>query len=237
MDAQLHKFPRLLVPNDLSTGTTLILSESHAHYLKTVLRREPGAKIRLFNGRDGEWLAAIEPSGKSSVSAALEEQVKLQPMRARRVHLLFPPLKKDRLDILIEKAVELDVTDFHPIITDRTDVREIKIDRMIAQIIEAAEQCERLNIPTLHPLSKLEKVIAGWRDGPIFAGLERSDARPLQLSEKSNCAALIGPAVGWTNSERELLQTNPNIVAVSLGTNILRAETAAIVMLAKLIYS
>jgi 16S rRNA (uracil1498-N3)-methyltransferase len=233
MSDDLYKFPRLYVPDALVAGAALPLSETHAHYLKTVLRREAGAQIRLFNGVDGEWLGTLETSGKKGFLAKLEKQVKPQPARLRRIHLLFPPLKKDRLDILIEKAVELNATDLYPVLTQRTEVREIKQDRIKAQMIEAAEQCERLDIPTLHPVQKLEKLIAGWNGGKIFAALERSDAKILNdnMVPLTDCAALIGPAGGWTDDERELLLNSPNVTAISLGDNILRAETAAIVML------
>jgi 16S rRNA (uracil1498-N3)-methyltransferase len=236
MTDDLHKFPRLFVPDAITSGAAVALAEGQAHYLKNVLRRENGDHVRLFNGRDGEWLCMLEFSGKRGALAAPERQTKPQPERTRRVHLLFTPLKKDRLDTLIEKAVELDATDLHPVITDRTEVREIKQEKLEAQIIEAAEQCERLDIPTLHPLAKMDKTIVGWQHGQIFAGLERSDAKLLRdaLVPDGDCAALVGPVGGWTNDERIFLNDSKNITAVSLGANVLRSETAVTVMLARL---
>lgn len=236
MSDDLHKFPRLYVPADLGSGSAVALEDAQVHYLKNVLRRENGDQVRLFNGRDGEWLCLLEFAGKRGALAAPERCVKPQPVRKRRVHLLFAPLKKDRLDVLIEKAVELDATDLHPVVTDRTEVREIKEEKMHAHIVEAAEQCERLDVPQLHPVARLDKKIAGWTNGKIFAGLERSDAKFLSdtLVPEGDCAALVGPVGGWTENERELLNGMQNVQPVSLGANVLRSETAVAVMLARL---
>lgn len=232
----LYRYPRLYVPCDLAGNTQFQLPEAQAHYLRHVLRLENSDMIRLFNGRDGEWTARLDLKGKHDASVSPEKFVKSQPVRTRRIHLFFPPLKKDRLDILIEKAVELDATDLHPVITERTEVRDIKTDRLEKQIIEAAEQCERLDIPTLHPIERLDKKLVTWTKMPIFLGMERSDAKPLcdELVPAGDVAALIGPAGGWTENERDLLQHGKTITAVTLGPNILRSETAAIVMLAHL---
>jgi len=231
----LYKFPRLYVHTDLA-GNDIALDDAQAHYLRNVMRRADGDVVRLFNGRDGEWLANLAFVGKRDVSVRLDKQVKPQPARTRRVHLLFAPLKKDRMDTLIEKAVELDATDLHPVVTDRTEVREVKADKINVHIIEAAEQCERMDIPTLHPLAPLEKVLASWKSGPVFAGLERSDAQLLRdaLVPEGNCAALIGPAGGWTNDERDMLAQSPAITPISLGNNVLRSETAVAAMLVRL---
>lgn len=235
MSDDLYKFPRLYVPETLGQ-TSVPLGENHAHYLRHVLRKAEGDSIRLFNGRDGEWLGQLVLSGKRDAMVNVQKQVKLQPSRTRRVHLLFAPLKKDRLDVLIEKAVELDATDLHPIITDRTEVREIKTEKLASQIIEAAEQCERLDVPTLHPITKLDKKIVGWTGAQIFVGLERSDAQSLRdsLVPDGDCAALVGPVGGWTDAERVFLNESPNTTPVSLGANVLRSETAVAVMLARL---
>lgn len=234
MLADLYKFPRLYVDAPFNGGA-LPLTENHVHYLKNVLRMEDGAIIRLFNGRDGEWTAKLAIAGKRGVIANLDEQVKVQPGRKRRVHLLFAPIRKDRLDTLIEAAVQLDVTDLHPILTDRTEVREVKEDKLRAQIIEAAEQSERLDLPALHPLQSMDKAIAALKC-PVFAGLERSDAKLLSdaLKPAGDCAALVGPVGGWTGKEREALNENPAVTPVSLGANVLRCEIAVAAMLTRL---
>ena len=234
MTDDLYKFPRLYVTADLGGGD-LPLGDAHAHYLRSVMRRADGDKIRLFNGRDGEWLATLQTVGKRDALARLEKQVKGQSVRKRRVHLYFTPLKKDRLETLVEKAVELDATDLHPVVTERTEVREMKDDKTRAHIIEAAEQCERLDLPVLHPLLPLDRALA-CMDVPLFAGIERSDVQPLRdaLVPVGDCAALVGPVGGWTARERDLLSDHAGIMPVSLGSNVLRSETAVAVMLARL---
>lgn len=230
MSDDLYKFPRLYMTAPLAPGDLALCAE-HAHYLRHVMRREDGEKVRLFNGRDGEWLASLVFSGKRDAGVTITEQVRPQKPRTRRVHLFFAPLKKDRLETLVECAVQLDATDLHPVITDRTEVRDIKEDKLNAYIIESAEQCERLDLPTLHPVQALGRVTM-----PLFAGLERSDAKPLRdaLVPAGDVACLVGPVGGWSDRERDMLNENPSITPVTLGPNVLRSETAVAAMLTRL---
>jgi len=233
MSDDLYKFPRLY--SDTPLGPNLQLTDGQAHYVRTVLRKGDGETIRLFNGRDGEWTYTLTHSGKRDAAAINGKQVKAQAPRARRVHLLFPPIKKDRLDTLIDMAVQLDVTDLHPVLTDRTEVREIKEERFKSHLVEAAEQCERLDIPTLHPLLAMDKALV--KIGvPVFAGLERSNAKPLTdtIVPSGDCACLVGPVGGWTDREREALNETPNLTPVTLGANVLRCETAVAAFLTRL---
>jgi 16S rRNA (uracil1498-N3)-methyltransferase len=150
-------------------------------------------------------------------------------MENQEIHLFFSPLKKDRNDMLIEKAVELGVTHFHPVLFSRSIVRDIKPDRITAQIIEAAEQCERLSIPILHPLRDFKKALSDWNaDIPLMAAIERMDAVHLsRIDLKSMKTGLcIGPEGGITPEETDILGTKTFVTPVSLGPNILRAETA-----------
>jgi 16S rRNA (uracil1498-N3)-methyltransferase len=236
MTDDLYKYPRLYM--DAVFAGDLSLSAEHTHYLKNVMRLEDGDKIRLFNGRDGEYLAALAFTGKKDVSARLDRQVKKQPTRTRRVHLFFAPLKKDRMDDLISAAVQLDATDLHPIISDRTEVREIKEEKVTLQIIEAAEQCERLDLPALHPIQKFERAMT-HPSMTVFAGLERADIQELRdaIVPAGDCAALVGPVGGWTESERGFLSETPNVIPVSLGSNVLRSETAVAAFLSRLTIS
>jgi len=232
MNENLYKFPRLYIPAPLAAGGRIALPDAQTHYLKNVMRRKEGESIRLFNGTDGEWLATFEALGRHEVTCALTEQVKEQPVRKRRVHLYFTPLKKDRLHTLIEKAVELDATDLHPVITNRTEVREIKHDKIMAHITEAAEQCERMDLPVLHDIVPLARAFDC--DYPVYAGLERSDAVPLKTVSlpDGDIGALIGPVGGWDEGERALLSETKGIVPVTLGPNVLRSETAVAAILA-----
>lgn len=224
------KYPRLYVEHDLYDQAVIALAPSQAHYLNNVMRKKDGEPVRLFNGRDGEWLGYLENLNKKSGNVVLKEYLKEQPLKKRRIHLLFTPIKKNRQDWLIEKAVELGVTDFHPVLTQNTEVRKINEERVTTQILEASEQCERFEIPKLHTLTKAEEKIASWPLGiKILSCLERYDAPALTdhiPSENQNIAFLIGPEGGFTRYEKEMIaaRTQP----VDLGETILRVETAVI---------
>ncbi len=230
MNEDLSKAPRLYVSADLQTGASVVLPDNQAHYLKNVMRTGVGDAVRLFNGRDGEWHATIQSFDKKKAVLTLESQTRPQPPPRRPVHLLFAPIKKARFEWLIEKAVELGATDLHPVITNRTEVRQINAERTMAQIIEAAEQCERLDVPVLNDIMPLKARLGSWpQDIPLLVGLERADAMPLKnaLPAAGPLAFLIGPEGGFSAEEREYPGNLPFLKPVSLGPDILRAETAA----------
>lgn len=224
----LHTFPRLWVPEPLSAGKDFALPPDQAHYLGHVLRLKQGDGLRLFDGRSGEWLAQIVGLQKKSATIVVQENIRPQPPPPPSRHLIFSPIRKERMDFLIEKSVELGATDLHPVLTERSVVRAINEERLRRQIVEAAEQCERLDIPVLHALRPLPICLAGVPEAcAILACIERIHASfPDAIS--GPCAFLIGPEGGFTENEREDLLKNPKIRPVSLGPNILRAETAAI---------
>lgn len=225
-----YKSPRLYVNSPISDNSDIELLPSHVHYLRSVLRLEDGAEVRVFNGQDGEWLTAFHPISKKAGSLRSVEKIKTQPEPIKRVHLLFAPIKKQRMDFMIEKAVELGVTDLHPILTQNTEVRKINVERVQAQIIEAAEQCERLTLPTLHALDNMDKKCAKWdKNTPLLIGLERHDCPHIsEFNTLKEVAFLIGPEGGFTVQERDILLSSEHIKPVNLGKTILRAETAAL---------
>lgn len=232
-----YKLSRVYVDAPLNEGADHIVSESIHHYLKNVMRLEPGAQLRVFNGKDGEFLGVIAEIDKKRCVLKFQKLLKHQPSAGRKVHLLFAPIKKERMDWLVEKSVELGVTDLHPILTQNTDVRKLNDEKISAQIIEAAEQCERMDIPTLHPVEDIWKTLGGWVcETPILAAIERVEGKTLSTSIPSgDVAFLIGPAGGFTAEEKEKLSKTKGIVPISLGETILRAETAAIAALSHLI--
>lgn len=233
-----YKLSRVFIEAPLSEGADHIVSESLHHYLKNVMRLEEGAQLRAFNGKDGEFLSIIAEMGKKRTVLKFQKLLKTQSIIHRRVHLLFTPLKKERMDWLVEKSVELGTTDLHPIITQNTDIRKINEEKISAQMIEAAEQCERMDIPTLHPAQDIWKILAAWdAKTPIFAAIERVEAQSIgqSIPNDGDIAFLIGPAGGFTAEEKEKLQNIGFITPVSLGNTILRAETAAIAALSHLI--
>lgn len=235
MTDNFSKSPRLYVTPDLRTGARVDLPEDQSHYLKNVMRLSAGDDVRIFNGRDGEWHATLQPLDKKKIVLALMSQIRPQPPERRPVHLLFAPIKKAHMEWLIEKAVELGATDLYPVITQHTDVRQINAERTMAQIIEAAEQCERLDVPRLHELIPLPKILPEWANELIIQmAVERADAPDLQNSipDTGPVAFLIGPEGGFSAEERDYPRHFPFLRPVSLGPDILRSETAACYMLA-----
>lgn len=231
-----HTLPRLFVSDDLGPGTSISLDRDPSHYLLSVLRRRAGDRVRLFNGRDGEWIAALETKGKRDASLVVESLLHPQTASPACIHLVFAPLRKDRMDFLIEKAVELGAGAFHPVLTERTENRSPNAVRLHRQIIEAAEQCERLDVPILHETVALSDFLETKKaQFPLLACLERGDHPLLPIRhEEKDIGVLIGPEGGWTERERALILRYPVVRPVSLGPRILRAETAAIYALSRL---
>lgn len=229
IDREYIKCPRLYVEDDLAQGTEIIIQDMHTHYLKNVLRKKPGDKLRLFNGKHGEWVGEITELAKKSGAAVLNERLKEQIEREHRLHLLFAPIKKARMDMLIEKSVELGATDFHPVITQNTENRRLNYERMRAQIIEASEQCERLNIPRLHNETTLKSLLSDWQEPQtLFVALERSPHTMHLTTASDHAFILIGPEGGFTEEEHDAISTHHAVTTISLGDHILRAETAAL---------
>ena len=225
MNDKIYKLPRLYVTTPLNDKGVIAFDESQAHYLNNVMRRKEGDEIRVFNGREGEWVGQLSLISKKKAELTLTSQIHEQPATAPTRHLVFAPIKKANMEWMIEKAVELGVTDLHPIQTQNTQNSKIKIERVEQQIIEACEQCERLTIPTLHPLTQLNKL--NIANVTMLACLERAGGQALRgINLNQNLAVIIGPEGGFTAEEKQ------NLIAqatnISLGNNILRAETAAI---------
>lgn len=233
MKKAVHSLPRLWVPDLLAEGLAVALNAEQTHYAAHVLRLGAGDSLRLFNGIDGEWEAQIRTVARHAITLVAGRALRPQPPPPRPVHLVFCPLRKERMDFLIEKAVELGVTHLHPMVTERTVVRTLNDARVRRQIVEAAEQCERLDLPALSPLRKLPEVLDSLdaQGVRIFACLERSGSRRAQEvlpAVTGPCALLVGPEGGFTETEKGVILGKKELVALSLGPRILRAETAAL---------
>lgn len=231
------KTPRLYNREKLSEGERCVISGQNAHYIRNVMRMNDGEHIRLFNPEDGEFTATIQNISKKDITIEINQQLRKPVSPSKRIHLFFAPLKKNRMDFVIEKSVELGVTDFHPILTGRTEVRKLKTERINAQIIEAAEQCERMNIPTLHDLIDIKLLIAHPPENiNLFACLERHNGQFIDAALKNvkgDTGFIIGPVGGFSNEENEKMLESNALTPISLGRDILRAETASIFCLAK----
>ena len=227
---------RLFVDANLSEGATFTCSPAQANYLRNVLRLKPGDAILVFNGRDGEWGAEIADAGKRTTALAMRERVRSQE-GGPDIDYLFAPLKRARLDYMVEKATEMGVARLRPVLTRRTTPERVNLERMRAHAIEAAEQCGILRIPELHEPQKLERVIAGWDAARplVFCDEDSEETCPfnaLARLQPGPLALLIGPEGGFDPAERELISTQPFVTRISLGPRILRADTAAVAALA-----
>ncbi len=220
------KYPRLYIETDLAGDAEITLGSAQAHYLKNVLRKKEGDPVRLFNARHGEWLGHIASLSKKEARVILDRQLRMQPQDIPKTALIFAPIKKARQDWMVEKAVELGVSDFYPVLTQNTEVRKLNDERLHTQIHEAAEQCERLTIPALHPLQKLDAFFTDWtQDIKILACIERYDAQAL-AAQDGDVALLIGPEGGFTKEEKDFIAAQSFVQAVNLGDTVLRCETA-----------
>ncbi len=197
------------------------------------MRRVVGDRLRLFNGRDGEWQARITTLGKRGALA--EAEVLLRPQTPEPDHwLLLSIIKREALEWAIEKATELGVAEIHPVVTARSQPARPNPDRLRMIATEAAEQCERLTVPVIHPPRPLEAALRDWPAGrALIAAIERGADAPMG-GQAGAAAVLIGPEGGFDPKELDAMRRLPFLVPASLGPRILRAETAAIVGLALL---
>jgi len=227
---------RLYVPADLASGVDVLLSREQTNYLVNVLRMPDGAVVHVFNGRDGEWRAALQREGRKSVSLDISERTREQD-RAADLHYLFAPLKHARLDYMVQKAVELGVSRLQPVVTRHTQAARVNLERMQANAIEAAEQCGILNICEVAdavPLSKALEVRSPDRV-LVFCDEDAEISDPVAalsgIARGTPLAVLVGPEGGFAEEERAMLMRERNIVRLALGPRILRADTAAVAAL------
>lgn len=223
---------RLYVEHPLGAGQPVPLTQEQAHYLFAVMRLAAGAEVLLFNGRDGEWRAAVAEAGKRSgiLVCATQERVLAGPCD---LWLLFAPLKKVRTDFIVEKAVEMGVARVMPVQTRRTNAERVRADKMQAHAVEAAEQCGATYVPEVAEVVALDRLLAAWPAGRrILWADEALAGAPVPLvGEAGPWAVLIGPEGGFAPEEAARLRGMADVVPVSLGPRILRADTAAVAAL------
>ena len=233
------QLPRLFVEPDLAAGTDLTLNKDQSLYLAAVLRKSVGDEVVLFNGRNGAWLCWLTSDSKKSVTLEVIEQIASQSPPSD-LWYGFAPLKSERLDYMIQKAVEMGVGTVQPVMTQFTQLHRLKPERLRANAIEAAEQCEVLNVPKVAPAIDLNSLLDGWADTQgerrlVFADEGEASSSPVHALEQLRgrpIGLLIGPEGGFSDNEREKLRALPFVVPISLGPRILRADTAAVAGLA-----
>ncbi len=220
--------PRLFVDVPLDPGATPVIDGNAAHYLLNVMRLKVGDPILLFDNLSGEWLAIVADTAKRSLTLRVERQTRAIE-QVPDLWLCFAPVKKARLDWIIEKATELGVRRLQPVITERTIVERVKQERLEAQIVEACEQCGRTALPTLAEPVKLPQLLKDWpADRALLFADEAGGVPFAEVAAPAPAAILTGPEGGFTARERDMLVAHASVHRIALGPRILRAETAAI---------
>ena len=224
--------PRLFVRQPLSAGATVQLDARQANYLGNVLRLKEGAELLVFDGSTGEWLARISDAAKKRMALRVERQTR-EPETIPDVWLAFAPVKRTRIDWLVEKATELGAARLVPIITHRTVAERVKLERLEAIAIEAAEQCGRTRLPDIVEPLPLRLFLQQLDAKRTLYFADEAGSEPAAHTFRSGPALiLVGPEGGFTDEERSAIRAAPTGVAISLGPRILRAETAALASLA-----
>jgi 16S rRNA (uracil1498-N3)-methyltransferase len=230
--------PRLFVDVPLAAGAIVALDRGQANYLVNVLRLAAGSPVLVFNGRDGEWQAALHQAGKRAMQLAVAAQTRPQS-RPCDLHFAFAPLKHARLDYMVQKAVELGVSRLRPVTTRHTQVDRVNTTRMRANAIEAAEQCGILSIPEIDAPIAFDAFVRSCATTRllVFCDEDAAVADPVATlasrrgQGQTPATVLIGPEGGFADAERAALTGLPNVVRLALGPRILRADTAAVAAL------
>ncbi|MEL1250819.1 16S rRNA (uracil(1498)-N(3))-methyltransferase [Aurantiacibacter gilvus] len=230
--------PRLFVDLPLSDGVRVPLDGPQAHYLARVMRVAPGDAVILCDNRTGEWLASVVETGKRDVVLSVERQ--LRHREAVPDFWLCPALlKKDRFDMVLEKATELGVAAIHPVVTRRCVADKLNPDRARTIVTEAAEQCARTALPEVHEPVKLDTLLCDWPGDRLLFFADEEGGEPAaeafafaKFPERGEglhkAALLVGPEGGFDDGEREAIRAIPQARPISLGPRILRGETAAL---------
>jgi len=236
--ANLARIPRLYVEAPLACGASVALSHEQAHYVANVMRLKPGDRLRLFNGRDGEWLCTIAALAKRDCAVACGDRT-AEYRQPPDLDYLFAPLKHARLDYLAQKATEMGVRRLRPVFTERTVVSRVNLERLKANAIEAAEQCNLMSVPDVLAPVTLADLLARWdpQRHLVFCDEAAAIADPLAALKsvpRGPLGLLIGPEGGFSEAERAMLLGLPYVTAISLGPRVMRADTAAVAGLALL---
>ena len=224
---------RLFIEADLATGQSLDLPTDQSHYLRNVLRRSEGDVVGLFNGASAEFQAEITAVGKKVVSVKVGTAV-VPFAPDMPLTLLFAPIKRTPLEWVIAKGTELGVSHFQPVLTDHTQSERLNLDRLRSIAVESAEQSERLTVPTIGKAQPLTIALEAI-EGKIGAAIETSAFEPASVvltAAGQLDALLVGPEGGFSPDEVSLLQANEKVFGLGLGPRILKAETAAVALLA-----
>ena len=229
--------PRLHVAAALAVDATAALSPDQVNYLAGALRLGAGARVLAFNGRDGEFSAGLVASGRKSLALALDRRIR-PPQAPPDVDLLFAPLKHARLDYMAQKAIEMGAGRLRPVLTRRTQVARLNLERLLANAVEAVEQCGAVWTPEARSPEPLDRALAAWPPGRrlVFCDEQATTTSPLEAlaatTAPEGVGVLIGPEGGFDDAERAAILRIPGVVRLGLGPRVLRADTAAVAALA-----
>ena len=229
--------PRIFIADaDFQSGKKINLSGDQAHYLRSVMRLAEGSSVRLFNGVQGDWLSVIKEANKKNVILEISQQISEQK-NSPDVDVVVSVLKKEAFDLCVEKASELGVQRFQPVICDHTVVHKINVERAQRIATEAAKQCERQDVMQVLPVTSLKNILNSWnKERKLMCCLERVEALPIRQSldhlAGHPVSVLIGPEGGFSEAEKAAIAGLPFALPVNLGSRILRSETALMASLA-----
>jgi 16S rRNA (uracil1498-N3)-methyltransferase len=222
--------PRLFVPGPLSAGAAVTVEGNQAHYLGKVMRVSQGDAVVLCDDMTGEWAARVVSAGKRAVALEVVQQLR-EREQVPDFWLCPALLKKDRFDLVLEKATELGVRAIRPVLTRRCVADKLNLERARAIVTEAAEQCARTALPELHAPNRLAALLADWPEGRALFFADELGGAPAAEAFAAHggpAALLIGPEGGFDDAERAAIRAHPAARAISLGPRILRGETAAV---------
>ena len=226
---------RLFFSESLYINLKSKLDKTQSHYIHKVMRIKEGQNFSLFN-QSGEFEAKVENIIRGIVEFSVEKKLRSAD-NPTEIWLAFTPIKLNYLNLMIQKATELGVTRFIPLLSERTVVRKINEKRVKKIIVEASEQCNRLNLPILDKLKKLEEFLKENTDTTIFFGDLNSDNKKIDIQSDEPICVLIGPEGDFSIKEREIISKMKNIIPININKNILRSETAAISMISIISYT
>ena len=219
--------PRLFVTTPLANGGAVEIDAGQANYLGNVMRLGIGEHVLLFDGESGEWIARIAGAGRKRMTLAVEDRTREQE-QVPDCWLAFAPVKRAQTDWLVEKATELGIARFIPVLTQRTIVERVKLERLQAIAIEAAEQCNRTSVPSIDEPLPLASFLKGQAARTLYFADEGGGKPAAKALKPGPATILTGPEGGFTEEERAAIRAAPGAVAINLGPRILRAETAAL---------
>jgi 16S rRNA (uracil1498-N3)-methyltransferase len=229
--------PRLFIDAPLHQGGIIVPAPGQVNYLVNVLRLRAGARVLIFNGREGEFAASLDNPSRKSTALVVGERLRTQEF-APDVDYLFAPLKHARLDYVAQKAVEMGARRLSPVLTNRTQATRVNVDRIRANAQEAAEQCGVIWLPEVMAVERLDVALSRWPAERllVFCDEDAPQANPLSAlagrAPAAGVSLLIGPEGGFDEAEREAILRVPKVTRISLGPRILRADTAAVAALA-----